>query len=105
MTIHHHYADKHYDHLAKKEILSKPGTYGGKVILICWHHGKAPQLAESLGVPASQLAGWQPWNANVFDLIFSITWKNGQANLVVDYQQLLFGDTAKTPTTGTDAKA
>ncbi len=76
----------------KSEIRKNPGTYANKVILICWHHGTAPQVAEALGVQPSQLQGWNPWDPNVFDLVFSITWDKGQASLVVSYQQLLYGD-------------
>jgi hypothetical protein len=91
--IHHHYPDASYKELAQ-EILKTPQTYGGQVILICWHHGKAPNLAEQLGVSKSQLAPWKPWNPEVFDLVFQITWDDaGQANLKVGYQQLLFNDT------------
>jgi hypothetical protein len=91
--IHHHFADNAYADLAK-EILSAPQTYGGQVILICWHHGKAPKLAHKLGVPKNQLTPWEPWDCKVFDLVFKITWDgSGQANLEVDYQQLLFNDT------------
>lgn len=94
--IHHHFPDASYKELAK-EILETPETYGGQVILICWHHGKAPNLAEHLGVPKSQIAPWKPWNPKVFDLIFQITWDDsGQANLEVGYQQLLFNDTKAT---------
>jgi hypothetical protein len=91
--IHHHFTDDAYADLAK-EILNNPKTYGGQVILICWHHGKAPQLAHKLGVPKNQLQPWDPWNCKVFDLVFKITWDgSGQASLEVDYQQLLFNDT------------
>jgi len=76
----------------KSEILKNPDTYGNKVVLICWHHGTAPKLAEDLGVPSDQLKGWDPWNPNVFDLVFCITWDKGQANLAVDCQRLLYGD-------------
>ena len=76
----------------RSEILKNPGTYADKVILICWHHGTAPQLAEAFHVPPSQLQGWNPWNPEVFDLIFSITWNEGQATLTVNHQQLLYGD-------------
>lgn len=94
--IHHHYADASFKELAK-EILENPQTYGGQVILICWHHGKAPNLAEHLGVSKSQIAPWKPWKPEVFDLIFQITWDDsGQANLSVGYQQLLFSDTRST---------
>lgn len=94
--IHHHYPDASYKDLAN-EILSTPQTYGGQVILICWHHGKAPKLAEALGVTKSQIAPWKPWKPAVFDLVFQITWNSsGQANLDVGYQQLLFNDTKAT---------
>ena len=79
----------------KDEILKQPQVYGGKVILIAWHHKTAPDVALALGVPATQLNGWTPWKPGVFDLIFFITWPNGQANLTVAYQQLLFGDSAQ----------
>jgi hypothetical protein len=91
--IHHHFTDNAYADLAQ-EILNTPQTYGGQVILICWHHGKAPKLAHKLGVSKSLLTPWEPWNCKVFDLVFKITWdSSGQANLEVDYQQLLFNDT------------
>ena len=72
------------------EILANP-IYAGKVILICWHHGKIPQLAEAFGVPWGQLP-WIKWPPTIFDLIFCITWKNGQANLDVANQLLLHSD-------------
>jgi hypothetical protein len=75
------------------EITGNPDTYGGRVVLICWHHGTIPQLTEDFGVPSGQLLNWSPWPPTVFDLVFRITWDSGQASLVVDYQQLLYGDT------------
>src|SRR5258705_1256238 len=92
-TINHQYPDDSYKELATL-ILSDSQTYGGQVILICWHHGEAPKLAHKLGVPKSQLTPWDPWQPTVFDLVFQITWNtSGQANLDVAYQQLLFADT------------
>ncbi|HWO00461.1 MAG TPA: hypothetical protein VNS63_14450 [Blastocatellia bacterium] len=74
------------------EILKNPDTYAGQVILICWHHGTILQLTTTFGVPSGQLP-FTKWPGTVFDLIFSITWdSSGQANLAVDYQQLLYGD-------------
>lgn len=80
------------------EILKNPNTYGGKVVLICWHHGTIPQLTEAFGVPASQLP-WPDgkWPPAVFDLVFNITWPSGQAKLGVILQTLLYGDTAPAP--------
>jgi hypothetical protein len=85
--------DDHYQDMAN-EILNNPKTYADQVVLICWHHGKAPDLAKSFGVSSPQLQGWDPWNPTVFDLIFEITWgDNNVVNFEVDYQGLLFGDT------------
>lgn len=75
------------------EISDHPKTYGGQVVLICWHHGMIPQLTEAFGVAAAQLP-WSKWPPTIFDLVFGITWPDGQATLTVDYQQLLFGDTS-----------
>jgi hypothetical protein len=76
-----------------KEILGKPSVYGGQVVLICWHHGTIPKLTEAFGVPVTQLP-WSKWPPTVFDLIFCITWPGGQARLDVEYQQLLYADSA-----------
>jgi hypothetical protein len=71
--------------------------YGGKVVLVCWHHGKIPQLALSFGVPQAQIdtalgpAG-KKWPGTVFDRMWMIDWDRGSANLTVKLQQLLFGD-------------
>jgi hypothetical protein len=78
-----------------KEILNNP-IYASKVILICWHHGKIPKLVEKLGVDAKQLP-WPDWPANIFDLIFCITWADGKATLKVETQRLLHGDVDKYP--------
>jgi hypothetical protein len=91
-TIDDTISDNDYKQVAKT-ILNNPAKYGGKVILICWHHGKAPDLAAEFKVPDDQLKPWKPWKATVFDLVFQITWINGNANLNVNYQALLFNDT------------
>jgi hypothetical protein len=93
IKVHHHFKNdaKGIDGL-RSEILNTPATYGGKVVLICWHHGTIPQLTEAFGVPSSQLP-WSKWPGTVFDRVFRITWDSGQASLVMDYQQLLYGDT------------
>lgn len=78
------------------EILKNPATYGGKKILICWHHGTIPQLTEAFGVPASQLP-FTKWPGTVFDLIFGITFPSGQPLLGVNFQKLLYGDSSTLP--------
>ena len=80
------------------EILQNPNTYGGRIILIAWHHGTIPALTEAFGVPASQLP-WSKWPGTVFDLVFSITWPSpsNQAHLDVYVQELLYGDSSTAP--------
>ena len=96
IKVHHHFKnDTKGINGLKSEILQTPATYGGKVILICWHHGTILQLTTAFGVPSSQLP-FKKWSGKVFDLVFSITWDSNQANLAVNYQQLLYHDT-KTP--------
>lgn len=75
-----------------KAITENPGKYGGTVILICWHHGKIPALAEAFGVSKSQLGNLDPWPGSIFDVLLQITWSGSQVNLAVQHQQLLFGD-------------
>jgi len=75
------------------EILGKPDVYGGHIVLICWHHGTIPELTEAFGVPKHKLP-FHKWPSTVFDLVFCITWPEGNAHLEVELQQLLFADTA-----------
>lgn len=97
-VINHHWSDKDYATVATT-ILGDPTMYGGQTVLICWHHGTAPDLAQALGVPPGQLQPWSPWNPAVFDLIFQITWDAaGTASLAVAYQELLYNDTIPSAT-------
>ena len=88
--------DDHYDHehsdddyaTVASDILNK-SKYVGKVVLICWHHGKIPALAQAL-----RIAGPPKWPDSVFDRVWQITWPNGQPTLAIQSQMLLYGDTA-----------
>ncbi len=84
-------ADGDYATLATK-ILSD-ARYGGKVLLVCWHHGNIPALAQSLGGQPPQT----PWPGDVFDRVWQIDYPPGASSpsgLPVKNiaQQLLFGD-------------
>jgi hypothetical protein len=97
-----HIHDKHKDddfQAVADEIFGSPKIFGGKTILICWHHGKMPKLAraiagktkngDSLQIPDSI-------DENVFDRIWSITiTPQGQAAFVNGAQRLLYGDSAQ----------
>ena len=66
------------------------GKFAGKVVLICWHHGKIPDLAGKLGV-----AKPPSWEGMIFDRVWKITYsKDGKATFHDHPQQLLYGDSA-----------
>jgi phosphohistidine phosphatase SixA len=70
------FEDDEYKKLAK-QILTDP-QYSNKVILICWHHGKIPELAAALGakkMPAD-------WDKKVFDRVWQIKFKEGKAKWI-----------------------
>ncbi len=71
----------------KWEISHNP-IYAGKIILICWHHGKIPQLAAALHVAKPP----SPWPAEVFDRVWIIDYEAGKAVLTNVPQKLLYGD-------------
>jgi broad specificity phosphatase PhoE len=64
------YADNDYGALAGT-LLSDP-RYSGKRLLIAWHHGNIPPLAEALGAAAGQYPN--PWDPAVFNLILKFDW-------------------------------
>lgn len=69
--------------------------YHGKRVLICWHHGKIPELAQALGGIPPQ----SPWPGAVFDRVWQIDYPQESAspqNLAVNNlaQMLLFGDSS-----------
>jgi len=74
-----------------KEITTNP-IYGGRIILIAWHHGQIPNLALDFGVPQNELPFTQ-WPSDRFDMVFLIGWEGSQAFLKVDFQLLMYGDT------------
>lgn len=67
--------------------------YAGKLILICWHHGKIPELTTALGA----IPPCSPWPGDVFDRVWKIDYPGGsQGGLPAQNipQMLLYGDTA-----------
>ena len=65
-------------------------TYAGKIVLICWHHGKIPDIAKALGI-----AKPPKWDGKVFDRVWQITFPKGKATLADLPQMLLYGDSDK----------
>ena len=62
----------------------------GKIVLICWHHARIPDIAEALGI-----AKPPKWDGKVFDRVWQITFTKGKAALKDLPQMLLYGDSAK----------
>jgi len=86
--INHDYASDDAVPLAK-EVLG--GRYAGKVVLICWHHGEIPHVAQALGVTDAPTK----WNDAVFDQIWKIQWVDGKAQLTTMPEELLPGDSTQ----------
>ena len=61
--------------------------YSGKVVLVCWHHGKIPNLAKALGVK-----GAPRWPDDQFDHVWIIQAARKRPRLEDVPQQLLPGD-------------
>ena len=84
------YSNGAYSQLAR-ELLHNP-KYAGKTILICWHHGTIPQLAQQLnatGIPDS-------WKGSVYDRVWQISYDNeGKGSFHKLPQRLLAHDKAK----------
>jgi hypothetical protein len=85
LPINDGFADKDKD--ISKMVNAILNDYPGKIILICWHHGKIPDLAKALGI------GKPPkWDGKVFDRVWQITFPKGKASLEDSPQMLLYGD-------------
>jgi phosphohistidine phosphatase SixA len=84
LRVNHDYSEYEAKALSK-ELLS--GHYGGKTVLVCWHHGELPELAHELGI-AEKLK----WSDETYDLIWRIEWNSGKPQLTVVHQRLLPGD-------------
>ena len=78
MKIHNKIADNDFNKLAT-ELLTQP-TYFGKLVVVCWHHGNIPNLANSLSAPIGSYP--DPWKGSVFNLILNIVYdESGNASL------------------------
>ena len=86
LTINHDFEDHDTASIANA-VLS--GRYAGKVVVICWHHGELPHLAEALGV-----ANPPHWEDTTFNQIWKVEYAGGQASLTPLAESLLPGDPA-----------
>lgn len=65
LEVQYHIEDKEFKTLVT-EIFSK-AEYRGKTIIICWHHGKLPEIAALLGGQPGSYPN--PWPQDCFNLI------------------------------------
>jgi hypothetical protein len=85
LEINAKHSDDGYPKVAS-DILTN-AKYAGKVVLVCWHHGNVPRLAEALGAQ-----GPPHWPEGVFDWVWQITYADGSASFQNLPQMLLFND-------------
>ncbi len=85
IEVQYHIEDKEFDALVT-EIFSK-SEYHGKTIVICWHHGKLPEIAALLG--GQRGAYPDPWPQDVFNLILDFRYdpKSDTAPIVAQIVQ------------------
>jgi hypothetical protein len=80
--------NKDYSVLATK-LLAGPTDYGGKTVLICWHHENIPELAQGLRVVNTP----GDWMSEVFDRIWVLEYQSSGEVYFQDLaQNFLQGD-------------
>jgi hypothetical protein len=85
LPISNDFANEDYARLAQ---LLLSGRYGGKVVLVSWHHGTLPKLAAALGAKPP----YEQWPETQFDRIWRIDYADGKAKLTDLPQGLFPGD-------------
>jgi hypothetical protein len=66
--------------------------YQGKTVLVCWHHGKIPDLAGALGATCYP----KKFKGEAFDRVWQITYDaKGKTTFADRPQRLLWGDSAE----------
>ena len=86
LPIDNRFKDDDYEILAHELLTDQ--RYAGKIVLVCWHHGKLPKLARALGVSDTP-----KWSNRQFDRVWIIDYsKKGRARAQDVGQRLLPGD-------------
>ena len=85
LPIHQEIENDNYAELAH---LLLSGQYAGNVVLISWHHGNIPQLAQALGADPP----YGQWPDQQFDRIWRIDYVDGKATIRDLPHQLVPGD-------------
>jgi hypothetical protein len=87
LPINQQFEDKHYAQLARC-LLKDAGSAGstgsaGSEVLVCWHHGKLPDLARCLGVSPPE----DPWPAEDFGRIWQIDFASGAPPTILELRE------------------
>src|SRR5687768_11876740 len=90
LHVNDRFADKDADIAKMTKAILNDHSFAGEVVLVCWHHGKIPDIAKALGV-----AKPPKWDGKVFDRVWQITFEKGKAKLEDLPQMLLYGDPKK----------
>jgi phosphohistidine phosphatase SixA len=85
LSVDNRFKDDDFRILARD--LLTDGRYAGKVVLVCWHHGKIPKLAKALGVKDPPY-----WPDGQFDHVWVIEPEKDSARFEDVSQKLLDGD-------------
>jgi broad specificity phosphatase PhoE len=86
LKVHDGFEDDEFKALASR--LLKKDKYEHAVVLICWHHGKIPDLAKSLGVKSKQLPA-KKFPDESFDQIWVLDYnQEGLVHIHVEAQGL-----------------
>jgi len=90
LPVNDRFEDKDADIEKMTNAILNEFEYAGKIVLICWHHGKIPDVAKALGIKKPP-----KWDGKVFDRVWQITFPKGKATLADLPQMLLYGDASK----------
>jgi hypothetical protein len=90
LPVNDRFADNDADITKMTDAILHDVTFAGKIVLICWHHGKIPDVAK-LWALRSRRNG----TARCFDRVWQITFPKGKATLADLPQMLLYGDSDK----------
>jgi phosphohistidine phosphatase SixA len=77
------FKDKDYDRLAY--VLTHDNRFANKLVVVAWHHGKIPELTQSLNAPPSPTL--LHWGDNVYNQIIQLDYINGLMPIVQKSQE------------------
>jgi hypothetical protein len=95
LVINTEFKDDKYAELAEE---LHAGRYRNKNILVCWHHGKIPELLAALGADPHKLLPNGKWPEDVFGWVVRLEYdQKGNLNATVEDENLMPGDAANPP--------